>query len=137
VETRAAQTEPSRARAGDGVCTALAKTRGRRCQAPAVLGNVCWCHGGAALSPPWTLTTTGAELAAYPAQAQTAHRRRARPIQGKAAVELTRRGVITKALFFAGIGRYRRILRRIERAGVKVISEGGGLVARYRFEVGA
>ena len=50
------------------------------------------------------------------------------------AVELARRGVITRGLFFAGTGRYRRILRRIERAGVRVIPEGGGLVVRYRFE---
>ncbi len=132
--TLADPTGSSHARARDGRCVALARSRGRPCEAPAAVGSRCWVHGAATIAPPWTLTTTGDSLAIFRASEEADARRRPSRVQRWAAIELARRGVITGALFFAPGRGFARILRRISRAGVRVIPEGGGLVARYRFE---
>jgi len=124
---------PSRARGG--VCHAQARTRGRRCAAPVAVGTVCWRHGAAALKAPWTVTTTGAELVAFSDRGDRESRRQALPIRPWAAVELARRGVITRGLFLGATKGSARLLRRLDRVGVRVVRAGGsGLVAAYRFE---
>ena len=126
---------PSRAR--DGVCHAQARTRGRRCAAPVAVGTVCWRHGASALRAPWTVTATGGELVAWSDRGDRESRRQALPIRPWAAVELARRGVITRGLFLGATRGFARLLRRMHRAGVRVELESGGLVQAYRFEVPA
>jgi hypothetical protein len=101
------------------------------------VGGVCWRHGASALKAPWTLTVAGAELAAFSTRGDRQSRRQALPIRPWAAVELIRRGVITRALFLEATGGFGRVLRRVERAGVRVVRERSSLVRACRFEVPA
>jgi hypothetical protein len=119
------------ARARVGQCQAYARTRGRQCHASAVFSGRCWFHGGAGLKKHWTISDDGKGPVVWP-EGQEQRRSDARPIQKHAAVELIRRGVIRRGLFFRWPARF---IRRIERAGVRVITERAGLVKSVRFEV--
>ncbi len=103
------------------------------------MGGVCWRHGAAALKPPWTLTSTGAELVAFSDRGDRESRREGLPIRPWAAVELVRRGVITRGLFLEATRGFARLVRRLDRAGVQLVSErrSTSTVRAYRFEVSA
>lgn len=112
-------------------CTAWARSRGRQCQASAIVSGVCGQHGGLSLKPPWVISDDGNGPVIWPDRGRDA-RRFARPVQKHAAVELIRCGVITRGLFFRWPGRF---MRRIERAGIRIVQETSGLTKAVRFEV--
>lgn len=90
-------------------------------------------HGAAALVPAWTITDSCAGTRVWPTREDTPRRRRPRYAQKWAAIQLILRGVITRGVFFGSSGE--RLLRRIERAGVKVVPvRVGSLVRVVMFE---
>ena len=97
------------------------------------MGPVCLSHGYRCRQP-HTLTAVGAQLYIFPHGERNVRRGRNRPIIGYAAVQLALRGVIVRALFPEKGGR--RLLRRLARAGVRVVPEvETRLLRAYRFEI--
>lgn len=124
-------------------CGVWARLHNRICGAPAAVGDRCWYHWGSrgtrGTKPPWTLTATADVLAAHPAHEHPREphvRRQSRELSRWAAKELIRRGIITRAVFLASTTRPDRLLRSLEREGIRVEPEGHSeLVRAYRFVV--
>lgn len=123
-------------RARGETCRGWARSKGRPCERPAAVDGVCVVHGGfARVHTDWTLADgekPGA-LITWPSK-RDGHPERERPrrIQRYAALELIRRGKITRGLFARWPGRF---MRRVERSGVRVVQELWGPLKAVRFEV--
>jgi hypothetical protein len=100
------------------------------------VGTCCWRHGSAGLLGTWTLTSSEAGTFLVP-EREPARKREPKPAQKWAVVELVKRGVVRTGIFFGSRG-HQRLLRRIEREGVKVIPvRVGALVRVVMFEAPA
>ncbi len=122
-------------RARHSACSGYSVVNRRTCDAPVVLGDRCrWHLPQVSTWGRWTVTKSvdGLFLWPEPVRGEKRWKRPARPF----AVEwLILAGRVTRGVFYGRLG-YHRLLRRLERAGVRVIDERvRGMLRVVRFEV--